>query len=324
MKWPDGKPYYSLNQYYREIFGEKTYKLALDIGTTCPNRDGTLSNKGCIYCSENGSGDYATGLDMNINAQIGSAIDLVSDKYHGNSYIAYLQSFTNTYGPTDELLALYMKILDDPRVKGLAIGTRPDCLADDLIRGIGLLSKRKPIWIELGLQTIHENSAYYINRCYKLPVFEDAVNRLSKEGIPTIVHLIAGLPTEDHESFIKSIKYLNTLPISGIKIHLLHVLRGTVLGTKYNSEPFELPDLEAYVHMVTEAIGWLSPQITLHRLTGDAPKPLLIAPLWSLNKRKTLNTIHKTLKEKNIWQGKYLNKTLEPYPTHQEAFNDRQ
>lgn len=308
MKWPDGKPYYSLNQYYRELYKEKTYKLALSIGATCPNRDGTLSSKGCVYCSEQGSGDYAIGLESDISGQIDQAINLVSDKYHGSSYVAYLQSFTNTYGPTPKLLKLYQEILADPRVKGLAIGTRPDCLEDDLIKGLGQLATSKPLWIELGLQTIHETSSRYINRCYTLDVFEDAVRRLDMVGIPIITHLIAGLPTEDHDDFIQSVKYLNSLPISGLKIHLLHVLKGTPLGETYMTKPFDLPDLETYVHMVTEAIAWLSPNISLHRLTGDAPKDLLIAPTWSLNKRKVLNTIHQTLKEKNIWQGKYLTK----------------
>lgn len=305
MKWPDGKPYYSLNQYYRDCFNEKAYKIALAIGTTCPNRDGTLSSKGCIYCSENGSGDFATS-GPDIQRQIDDGIALVANKYHGQTYIAYLQSFTNTYGNINQLLKVYDQILADPRIKGLAIATRPDCVPDKIIEALATRSVQKPIWVELGLQSIHTKSAQFINRCYPLSVFNDTVNRLHKKGLPVIVHLIAGLPTETEEEFLESVTYMNTLPISGIKFHLLHVLKGTDLDNYYEHHAFDLPTLEGYSSLIAQSISSLSPTIVIHRLTGDAPKELMIAPTWSMDKRRVLNTIHQTLKTQNLWQGKNL------------------
>ena len=303
MKWPDGKPYYSLNQYYRELFGEKTYKLALDIGATCPNRDGTLSHRGCIYCSAKGSGDFAAKKKMTMGDQIDDAISLIADKYEGHSYVAYLQSFTNTYGTTDALMQSYNEILADPRIKGLSIATRPDCLEDDLIHALSVLSKEKPVWVELGLQTTDEQCADYINRCYPLATFEDALSRLNRHQIPVIVHLIAGLPYESDEEFIEGVKYLSHLPIAGLKFHLLHILKNTELGVSYDESPFALPSLASYTQLIAESIAWLPANIVIHRLTGDAPREMLLAPKWSLNKRHVLNTIHKIFKDKDLWQG---------------------
>lgn len=313
MKWPDGKRYYSLNQYYREVFGEKTYKLALDIGSTCPNRDGTLSHKGCIYCSESGSGDNAIGLRTDISDQVTEAISLVRGKYDGDSFIAYLQSYTNTYGSTDKLLALYREILSNPMIKGLSIGTRPDCLDNELLDGLVDLQDLGPIWVELGLQTIHEESAIFINRCYTLDVFDDAVVRLRARKIPTVVHLIAGLPGESEKDFLQSVQYLNRQSVAGIKLHMLHVLKGTALGHHYSLNPFPLPTMASYCSTICKAIELLSPDIVLHRLNGDPPADLLIAPQWTTDKRSTLNTINKMLKQDDSWQGKY----------YQEAANDR-
>ena len=303
MKWSDGKPYYSLNQYYRDCFGKKAYKIALDIGSTCPNRDGHLSKRGCIYCSESGSGDYAS-RGNNLQAQIDDGIDQITSKYHGDTFIAYLQSFTNTYGDMEALLKRYDQILADPRIKGLAIATRPDCVSDAMIRALQARSADKPIWVELGLQSIHPKSSQFINRCYPLSVFDDTVQRLHSHNIPVIVHLIAGLPTETEEEFLESVAYMNTLPISGIKFHLLHVLKGTDLADYYRSNPFNLPTLDTYCSLIAKSISLLSPSIVIHRLTGDGPKDLMVAPLWSMNKRRVLNTIHQKLKNQELWQGK--------------------
>lgn len=322
MKWPDGKPYYSLNQYYRNLFGEKAYKISLDIGTTCPNRDGSLSSHGCVFCSEKGSGDYAINASDAITKQIDGAIDMISDKYKGKAYIAYLQSFTNTYGDPDTLLTTYREILSDPRIQGLAIGTRPDCLNDPIMDGIEALSASYPIWIELGLQTIHEESAAYINRCYPLEVFDKAVSSLALRQLPVIVHLIAGLPTENDKDFLASVRYLSSLPISGVKFHMLHVLKDTVLAGLYKLHPFPIMDQSHYCELICDAICLLPPQIVIHRMTGDGPKDQLIAPSWTLNKRSVLNDIHKTLKSRQLWQGKYLheNQLAHKYPggTHEQ------
>ena len=304
MKWPDGKPYYSLNQYYRELFGEKTYKLALDIGSTCPNRDGTLSHKGCIYCSEQGSGDFAVPDTNGLSLQISEAIGHIGNKYDGSSFIAYLQSYTNTYGDTDHLLGLYQRILAEGVIAGLAIATRPDCLEDRLIEGLKDLSSLGPIWIELGLQTIHPTGAAFINRCYDLNLFEDALHRLHTTGIPVIVHLIAGLPTEGPDDFLESVRYLNHHPVAGVKFHMLHILKHTSLALLHEKESFQLWTQSTYVDTICDGIAQLNPDIVIHRLTGDGPKDALIEPLWTLNKRGVLNDIHKTLKSRQIWQGK--------------------
>lgn len=306
MKWPDGKRYYSLNQYYRECFGEKTYKLALDIGATCPNRDGTLGSRGCIYCSKAGSGDNATPALQGLAHQIDTAISLLRGKYDGDSFIAYLQSFTNTYGPTDTLMALYKEILAHPKIKGLSIGTRPDCLDDRLLDGLADLQATAPVWVELGLQTIHEDSANFINRCYPLSVFDDAVARLHARNIPVVVHLIAGLPGEEDAAFLESVRYVSRQGIAGIKFHMLHVLKDTELGTLYNETPFSMPDMVGYCRLICDAIQWLPPEIVVHRLNGDPPAELLLAPSWTTDKRTTLNTIQKILKAEDGWQGKYL------------------
>lgn len=316
MKWSDGKPYYALNQYYYDTFGEKTYKIALDIGTTCPNRDGTLSHDGCIYCSARGSGDFARALSTTTTDQISRAIDQVRPKYSGHSFIAYLQSFTNTYGDPQALLAIYEDILKDPRIKGLSIGTRPDCLDDALLDAISQLALQKPIWIELGLQSIHPKSAKFINRCYPLETFLFALEKCGQRKLPVVVHLIAGLPSETEDDFLESVKFLSHLPISGIKMHSLHVLEDTPLGNIYNNQAFPIMTQKAYTALMAQAISLLPPSIVIHRITGDPPKEALITPKWSTNKRQVLNDIHKTLKAQNLWQGKYY--------TPMEATYDRQ
>lgn len=305
MKWPDGKPYYSLNQYYKDLFGTKTYKIALDIGVTCPNRDGTLDYRGCIFCSNSGSGDFAASAEGQpmLSDQITSAIDHLKSKHEGRQYVAYLQSYTNTYGDADYLMKVYQTIIDDDRICGLSVATRPDSLNEKLLEFLASLNRTKPVFIELGLQTVHDSTADYIRRCYTLSVFEEGLNRLKSYGLPVIVHLIAGLPGEDHAMFMESVQYLADVGIDGIKLQLLHVLKDTDLGQLYLKRPFDLLTLDQYSKMIVDAIAILPQSIVIHRITGDGNRETLLGPMWSLNKRHVLNTIHKRMANDNIWQG---------------------
>ncbi|MFI3211887.1 MAG: TIGR01212 family radical SAM protein [Eubacteriales bacterium] len=296
--------YYSLNHYARETFGEKLYKISLDAGLTCPNRDGTIDTRGCIFCSENGSGDFAGNARDSITRQLEKGKDLLTKKTVASSYIAYFQAYTNTYGKIDYLRKIYHEALSDSQVKILSIATRPDCLNDDVLNLLDELNQIKPVWIELGLQTSNEKSAAFIRRGYPLCVFETAVTNLRKRNITVIVHTIIGLPSEERDGILETIKYLNTQDIQGIKLQLLHVLTGTDLATIYETNPFFVPTLDEYLDLLGKCICTLRPDITVHRITGDGPKSLLIAPLWSSNKRHVLNCITNYFKEKDIWQGK--------------------
>lgn len=296
--------YYSLNQHYRETFGEKIYKLSLDGGFSCPNRDGTLGYGGCIFCSQGGSGDFAADHHLSIRDQIEEAKQIFSCKKTGNKYIAYLQAFTNTYGPLSYLEKIYREALEPEEIVGLSIGTRPDCLPPEVLTLLADLNKEKPIYLELGLQTIHEETAAFIRRGYPLPVFEDAVYRAKEAGLNVVCHVILGLPGETKEMIFDTIGYLNRLPIDGIKLAMLHVLKGTDLAKVYEEKPFPVYEKEEYVDLVIDCIESLRKDIVIHRITGDGPKNLLIAPLWSTNKRDVLNSIGKRLKERNTWQGR--------------------
>lgn len=305
-RWGE-KPYYSLDYHLKERFGQKIYKIALDAGMTCPNRDGTLDTRGCIFCSHGGSGEFATACRYPVTEQIDRAIAFVTShgKYTGEKYIAYFQSFTNTYAPVNRLRKLYMEAIAHPKVIGLSIGTRPDCFSEEIYALIEECSHLKPIWIELGLQTIHEKTAAFIRRGYTLPVFEQCVRELRRRNLSVVTHIILGLPDETSNDVLKTVHYLNTQDIQGIKFHLLHVLKGTDLAAL-------LPELsiytkEEYIHLLLMCIAHLSPDIVIHRLTGDGPKDLLLAPEWSLNKRNVLNSISHALKEQGIYQGKYFN-----------------
>lgn len=302
--WGD-KPYYSLDYYLKKTFGEKIYKIALEGGCTCPNRDGTLGTGGCIFCSAGGSGDFAVQADT-ISLQIELAIQRLESggKNIGKKYIAYFQSFSNTYAPIEKLRNMYMEALAHPQVVGLAIGTRPDCFSPEIYQLLDECNHIKPTWVELGLQTIHEETAKYIRRGYPLSVFEECVSHLKKTNVPIVVHTIIGLPGETKEDMIATVKYLNRAGIHGIKLQLLHILKDTDLAK-------ELPHLhilsqEEYVQLVLTLIGWLSKDIVVHRITGDGPKNLLLAPLWSGNKRSVLNHIAKEFKHQKMYQGKYL------------------
>ncbi len=301
-----GKPYYSLDAYCKNTFGHKCYKIALDAGMTCPNRDGTLDTRGCIFCSAGGSGDFAASGD-NILTQIEDGKKKFGVKKIGEHYIAYFQAYTNTYAPLPYLRKVFTEALSEPAVCGISIATRPDCLGDDVL---GLLSELRQtfpdkfIWAELGLQTIHEDTAKYIRRGYGLECFDNALAKLHGIQIPCIVHVILGLPGETDTHIYRTINYLNEKNIFGIKLQLLHVLEGTDLATDYQDKLFEVYEKEEYLDILIHCLELLSTDIVIHRVTGDGPKDILIAPRWSLNKRDVLNTLHKKMKKNNNYQGR--------------------
>lgn len=301
------RTYYSLNDFLKEKYGEKVYKIALDAGMTCPNRDGTLDTRGCIFCSEGGSGDFAVPRTSSITEQLQAGLSLFRAKQVGRLFIAYFQSYTNTYAPVKRLHALYEEALREDCIVGISIATRPDCISPEIIHLLTTLQKQYPdkfIWIELGLQTIHEQTAIRIRRGYSLPVFEQAVLALQKVNIPVIVHVILGLPGEDKSMMLETCSYLNRLSVFGVKLQLLHVLKNTDLATIYYEGSCPTLELDVYLDIVISALEVLSPDIVIHRLTGDGPRDLLIAPLWSLNKRNVLNSLHKEIKNRNTWQGR--------------------
>jgi len=296
--------YNSLNNYLKTRFGCKVYKISLNAGLSCPNRDGTISTGGCIFCSEGGSGDFASCHTLPIHQQLTDAKEKVSSKIKNGKYIAYFQAFTNTYGPIEYLEKIYMEAISDPDVVCLSIGTRPDCLSDDILDLLSKINKIKPVWIELGLQTIHESTAHYINRGYSLNVFETAVKNLNTLNIDIIVHIIAGLPGETSDMFLDTIKYLSHQKLQGIKISLLHVLKNTKLATDFENGKFKTLDMDTYFKLIGQSIELLPPDFVIHRLTGDGPKSILIAPLWTSNKKNVLNSMYKFFKDNNIIQGK--------------------
>lgn len=303
MRW-DEKRYYSLDYYLKQTYGEKLYKIALDGDMTCPNRDGTLGARGCIFCSAGGSGDFAGDRRTSITEQIEAGKAQSIRKHNGSSYIAYFQAYTNTYAPVSYLRSVFTEAINHPDIRILSIATRPDCLNDDVLALLAELNKKKPVWVELGLQTIHEETAQFIRRGYKLPVFEDALRKLRKIGITVIVHTILCLPGESREMMLDTIRYLNTQDIQGIKLQLLHILKHTDLADYYEKHPFHLPSREEYYELLGMCICNLRPDIVIHRLTGDGPRKLLVAPLWTGNKRQVLNGMQRYFKEQNIWQGK--------------------
>lgn len=302
----DEKRYHSLNYHLRKTYGEKLYKISLDGGMTCPNRDGTLGTRGCIFCSKGGSGDFAASKTLSITEQIETGKQQAARKYTGNSYIAYFQAYTNTYAPAAYLRQIFTEAIQNPNIRILSIATRPDCLGPDVISLLKELAAIKPIWVELGLQTIHEDTARFIRRGYDLPVFERAIHDLRNAGITVIVHTILGLPGESRKQMLQTVNYLNTQDIQGIKFQLLHILKDTDLADYYERHPFPLPDMETYFSILAEQLTHLRPDIVVHRLTGDGPKQLLIAPLWTGNKRQVLNQMQAYFKRHDIWQGKDL------------------
>ena len=302
-RWGE-KRYYSLDFYLRETFGEKVYKITLNGGMTCPNRDGHVGRGGCIFCSAAGSGDFAGDASLSITEQLREGKAALLSKRPVRSYIAYFQAFTNTYAPVGYLEKIFMEAIRDPQVRVLSIATRPDCLGNDVMALLTRLNRIKPVWVELGLQSVHADTARYIRRGYKLPVFDEAVKRLREAGISVIVHVILFLPGETREMMLQTVEHLNRCGIQGIKLQLLHVLKGTDLARAYEEKPFHIPDMEEYIELLGTCIARLDPGIVIHRLTGDGPKELLITPLWTGAKRTVLNRLNRYLKEKDIWQGK--------------------
>ena len=303
------KPYRSLDWQLKTQFGEKVYKLALNGGMSCPNRDGKVGRGGCIFCSEGGSGDFAADGHLSVKEQIAIQKEALRDKKPARKYIAYFQAYTNTYAPAEYLERIFTEAIEDPEVVILSIATRPDCLPEDVLDLLARLNQQKPVWVELGLQTMHEESAQIIHRGYDLACFERAVSELRSREIDVIVHTILGLPGEGKEEVLRTIDYLNHMDIQGIKLQLLHILKGTQLGQIYlrqkEGQEFISPmTMEAYIDLVIDCVEHLSPEITIHRLTGDGPKELLLAPMWSTRKRTVLNEIHKELKKRDAWQGK--------------------
>lgn len=306
--WLD-KPYYSLDAYCKHTFGTKCYKIALNAGMTCPNRDGTLGSRGCLFCSQGGSGDFAVPVDGRVAKALQKGLNLLSGKETGACYIAYFQAYTNTYAPLPYLEAVYRQALSQEAIIGISIATRPDCLPPEVLALLVRLKKeyRKFIWVELGLQTIHENTAAFIRRGYPLTTFVRAVTDLHAAGIESIVHIILGLPHEKKQQMYETVSFLNTLPIQGVKLQLLHILSGTDLGQLYedsNGSAFHVFSMEEYLHVLIHCLELLSPKTVIHRVTGDGPKELLLAPKWSRNKRLVLNTLHKTMREQNTYQGR--------------------
>lgn len=306
VRWGE-KRYLSLDYYLKQEFGEKLYKLSLNGGMTCPNRDGTLGERGCIFCSRGGSGDFAPDASLPIDEQIAAAKKLVAKKHTGSSFIAYFQAYTNTYAPCSYLRRIFTEAISHPDIRVLSIATRPDCLGGDVLELLGVLNRVKPVWVELGLQTIHETTARFIRRGYGLPVFEQAVSALRARGIQVITHVILGLPGEEESHMLATVRYLNKMDIQGIKLQLLHILKDTDLADYYHRQPFHVLSMEEYLKVTGRCIAALRPDIVIHRLTGDGPKPLLIAPAWSAGKRRVLNRMQAYLKENDIWQGKEYN-----------------
>ena len=290
-----------LSEVLKKEYGEKVYKLTLSSGCTCPNRDGRIAYGGCAFCSDRGSGDFAASLKP-VDEQIDEAKSRIRGKTDARRFIAYFQSFTNTYGDPDELERLYRETIQRDEIEILSLGTRPDCLGPEIMEMLMRLNRIKPVWVELGLQTVRDDVADAMNRGYRTEVFADAHRRLKEAGLTTVVHVIFGLPGESQEDMLDTVRYLASMEpaIDGIKIQLLHVLKGTKLGEQYLREPFPLLTLEEYAELVAEACRILPEQTVLHRMTGDAPWSLLIAPEWSRDKKRVLNTLNLKLRESEI------------------------
>ena len=286
--------YTTLNDYYRRLFGCKVYKLSIDAGFSCPNRDGTIGYGGCIFCSAAGSGDFAAG-GCSIRAQLEDAKKRVEAKNKGGKYIAYFQSFTNTHGPVEKLRQLYEEAIGPEEVLGLAIGTRPDCLGDEVVELLKVIHRRKYVSVELGLQTVHKPSIDYIRRGYENEVYFDAVRRLKAAGIEVVTHIILGLPGETPEMAAETTRQAVAAGTDGVKFHLLHVLRGTDLATDYAAGKFSCLELEEYAHWLRLCLGEVPPSVVVHRITGDGAKKDLIAPLWSGDKKRVLNYLNQNL-----------------------------
>lgn len=289
--------YLSFNKYLKDKFGQKVYKISLDGGFTCPNRDGKTGTRGCIFCSKGGSGDFAESREMSITEQIENGKKRVEKKIKSGKYIAYFQAFTNTYAPVEILRQKYEEAINHPDIVALSIATRPDCLGDDVLRLLDEMNKIKPVFVELGLQTIHQKSAKYIRRGYDLSVYDKAVRDLKKIGVNVVVHVILGLPNESENDMLETVKYVCESGAKGIKLQLLHVIDGTDLAKDYEKGLFKTLEFDEYVNLIVKCVKIIPKDIIIHRLTGDGAKKDLIAPLWSADKKRVLNAINKALME---------------------------
>ena len=288
--------YTSLNSYLKSTFGCKVYKLAINGGFTCPNRDGKIDTRGCIFCSRGGSGEFAESAEKSVTQQIDDGKKRVEKKIKDGKYIAYFQAFTNTYAPVCKLKSLYTEAINHPDIVALSIGTRPDCLGNDVLELLDKMNKIKPVFVELGLQTIHENTAQYIRRGYPLEVYDKAVDDLHKIGINVVTHLIIGLPGENEQDILQSVEYV-CKKTDGIKLQLLHILKGTDLADEYRECKVDVLSLEEYTSIIKHCVEIIPDNVVIHRLTGDGAKKDLIAPLWSADKKHVLNTINKAIGE---------------------------
>ena len=299
--------FYKLNSFLKENFKEKIYKVSLDGGFTCPNRDGKISNKGCLFCSDKGSGEFAGDRCKTITTQIDEQIDFMKDKIGSSKVIAYFQNFTNTYGDVEYLRKIYYEALNHEKVIGIAIATRPDCLSDDVINLLDEINKKYFLWVELGLQTANDSIGKIINRGYDTKVYLNSCRILNEKNIKFVTHMIVGLPNEEKKDLYDTIDLINSVKSWGIKIHLLYILKNSKLLNYYQQNPFKIYEKDEYENTVIELLERLSPSIVVHRLTGDAKKDELFEPLWSLNKRGILNSIEKKLKSSKSYQGKFFN-----------------
>ena len=302
-KWNE-KRYHSLNYFLRNKFGEKIYKISLDGGFTCPNRDGKVSKGGCTFCSARGSGDFAGSRILSITEQFEDRKKMMEKKWKDGKYIAYFQAYTNTYAPVEELTRKYEEALAQENVIALSIATRPDCLDEDVLDYLEELNKKIYLWVELGLQTVNDETGRNFNRGYDLEVFDKSLKDLQKRGIEVVVHTIFGLPGETKEDMLKTIDYVAHSGAQGIKFHLLHLMTGTKMVEQYESGELQLLSKEDYIDLICKGIAMIPEEMVVHRLTGDAPRQSLIGPMWSLKKWEVLNDIDKALVDNDIWQGK--------------------
>ncbi|MWC29057.1 TIGR01212 family radical SAM protein [Paenibacillus sp. MMS18-CY102] len=303
MLWND-KRFHTWNYEMREQFGEKVFKVTLDAGFTCPNRDGSIAKGGCTFCSARGSGDFAGSRRDDLVTQFNTIRDRQHQKWPNAKYIGYFQAYTNTYAPVEELREYFETILKQPGVVGLSIATRPDCLPDDVIDYLAELNERTYLWLELGLQTVHESTSELINRAHDTACYEDAVRRLRARGIRICTHIIYGLPQETHEMMMDTCRAVARMDVQGIKIHLLHLMRKTPMAKQHEAGLLRFLEMDEYVSLIADSLELLPPEMAIHRLTGDAPRDLLIGPMWSLNKWAVLNAIDAELIRRNTWQGR--------------------
>lgn len=302
------KRYHSWNFHLRQQFGEKIFKIPLDAGFDCPNRDGSVASGGCTFCSERGSGDFAGDRKDDLITQFNTIKEKMHSKWPTGKYLGYFQAYTNTYAPVEQLKEMYEVILEQEGVVGLSIATRPDCLPDDVVEYLGELNKRTYLWVELGLQTVHQRTADLINRAHDYQTYVDGVEKLRKHNIRICSHIINGLPLENYDMMMDTAREVAKLDVQGIKIHLLHLLKKTPMVKQYEKGMLEFMSADDYIKLVCDQLEVIPPEMVVHRLTGDGPADLMIGPMWSLNKWQVLNGIEAELKNRNSWQGKFFNR----------------